>query len=46
MHPANLLAIKQQVLKSDLSDLARLSSRILHADDPENSRRLLEKLNA
>ena len=46
MHPANVLAIKQQVLKSDLSDLARLSSRILRADDPENSRRLLEKLNA
>jgi len=46
MHPANVLAIKQQVLKSDLSDLARLSSRILHADDPENAKRLLEKLNA
>ncbi|MGP1678409.1 MAG: phosphoenolpyruvate--protein phosphotransferase [Burkholderiales bacterium] len=46
MHPANVLAIKQQVLKSDLGDLAKLSSRILHADDPENSRRLLEKLNA
>ena len=46
MHPANLLAIKQQVLKSDLADLAKLSARILRAEDPENARRLLDKLNA
>ena len=46
MHPANLLAIKQQVLKSDLGDLLRLANRILRADDPENAKRLLEKLNA
>ncbi len=46
MHPANLLAIKQQVLKSDLGDLARLANRILRADDPEKAKRLLDKLNA
>lgn len=46
MHPANLLAIKQQVLKSDLGDLLRLANRILRADDPEKAKRLLEKLNA
>jgi phosphotransferase system enzyme I (PtsI) len=46
MHPANLLAIKQQVLKSDLSDLARLASGILRADDPEKAKQLLDKLNA
>jgi phosphotransferase system enzyme I (PtsI) len=46
MHPANVLAIKQQVLKSDLGDLAKLSNRILRAEDPENAKRLLEKLNA
>ncbi|MBE0612487.1 MAG: phosphoenolpyruvate--protein phosphotransferase [Burkholderiales bacterium] len=46
MHPANLLAVKQQVLKSDLGELDKLSSRILHADDPEKAKRLLEKLNA
>ena len=46
MHPANLLAIKQQVLKSDLGDLARLAGSILRADDPEKSKRLLDKLNA
>ena len=46
MHPANLLTIKQQVLKSDLGELDKLSSRILRADDPEKAKRLLEKLNA
>jgi phosphotransferase system enzyme I (PtsI) len=46
MHPANLLTIKQQVLNSDIGDLSRLANRILHADDPEKARRLLEKLNA
>ncbi|MDP1952353.1 MAG: phosphoenolpyruvate--protein phosphotransferase, partial [Betaproteobacteria bacterium] len=46
IHPANVLAIKQQVLKSDLGDLTRLANSILRADDPEKSKRLLEKLNA
>ena len=46
MHPANLLAIKQQVLKSDLGELAKFANRILRADDPERARRLLDKLNA
>ena len=46
MHPANLLAIKQQVLKSDLGDLTRLANRILRADDPEKAIRLLDQLNA
>jgi phosphoenolpyruvate-protein phosphotransferase (PTS system enzyme I) len=46
MHPANLLTIKQQVLKTDLGELAKLSNRILRAEDPEVAKRLLEKLNA
>ena len=46
MHPANLLAIKQQVLKSDLGQLPRLANNILRADDPEKAKRLLDKLNA
>jgi phosphotransferase system enzyme I (PtsI) len=45
MHPANLLAIKQRVLKSDLADLVQLANRILRAVDPDEARRLLEKLN-
>ena len=46
MHPANLLAIKQQVLKSDLADLALLANRILRSVDPDKALRLLEELNA
>jgi len=46
MHPASLLAVKQQVLKSELGDLARLAGGILRADDPEKAKRLLDKLNA
>ena len=46
MHPANLLEIKQRVLKSDLPKLAHLSNRILRVEDPEKARQLLEKLNA
>ena len=46
MHPANLLAIKQQVLKSDLAKLEHLSNRILRVDDPEKALQLLDKLNA
>ena len=46
MHPANLLTIKQQVLKSDLGDLTRLANGILRADDPENAKQLLDQINA
>jgi phosphotransferase system enzyme I (PtsI) len=46
MHPANLLAIKQQVLKSDLSNLAQLANRILRVEDTDKALQLLEKLNA
>jgi phosphoenolpyruvate-protein phosphotransferase (PTS system enzyme I) len=46
MHPANVLAIKQQVLKSDLAKLAQLSNRILRVEDPEKALQLLDKLNA
>jgi phosphotransferase system enzyme I (PtsI) len=46
MHPANVLAIKQQVLKSDLAKLTQLSNRILRVEDPQMALQLLEKLNA
>ncbi len=46
MHPANLLTIKQQVLRSDLGKLAQLTNRILRADELDLARELLEKLNA
>ena len=46
MHPANLLEIKQQVLKSDLAKLEQLANRILRVEDPEKALQLLDKLNA
>jgi phosphotransferase system enzyme I (PtsI) len=46
MHPANLLTVKQQVLKSDLARLEQLSNRILRVEDPEKAIQLLDKLNA
>jgi phosphotransferase system enzyme I (PtsI) len=46
MHPANLLAIKQQVLRTDLAKLEHLANRILRVEDPEKAQQLLDKLNA
>jgi phosphotransferase system enzyme I (PtsI) len=46
MHPAQLLTVKQQVLKSNIPDLQALAARMLRADDPDKARGLLEKLNA
>jgi phosphotransferase system enzyme I (PtsI) len=46
MHPANLLAVKQQVLKSEVAELSRLSQKILRADDPEKLRELVARMNA
>ncbi len=46
MHPARLLAVKQQVLRATLPAAEALASRILRADDPDKTRQLLGKLNA
>ncbi len=46
MHPAQLLMVKQQVLKSNLPDLQPVAAKLLRADDPEKARVLLERLNA
>jgi len=46
MHPAQILAVKQQVLRSALPEAEALASRILRADDPEKTRQLLGRLNA
>ena len=46
MHPANLPAIKQQVLRTDLAKLAQISNRILRVEDPEKAQQLLDQLNA
>jgi phosphotransferase system enzyme I (PtsI) len=46
MHPAHLLTVKQQVLKSDLAEVTQLASRMLKTDDPDKVRALLERMNA
>jgi phosphotransferase system enzyme I (PtsI) len=45
MHPAQLLEIKQQVLRSDTSTLQTAVSRLLRLDDADRIRDLLAKLN-
>ena len=46
MHPAQLLAIKQQVLRTDLAEAQTAAHRILRATDPARIRQLLDKLNS
>jgi len=46
MHPAQLLAVKQQVLRSSLPEAEAFAGRILRAEDPDKTRQLLGKLNA
>ena len=45
MHPAQLLAVKQQVLRASIGEASAISSRILRSDDPAKCRRLLDELN-
>jgi phosphotransferase system enzyme I (PtsI) len=45
MHPASLLQVKQQVLKSHLEDLAPAAQRLLKNVDPERTTLLLNRLN-
>ena len=46
MHPASLLEVKQQVLKSNLRDLVPLAARMLRATDADKMHAMLRKLNA
>ncbi len=46
MHPAHLLSIKQQVLRSDIEDVTQLANRMLKTEDPDKLQGLLEKMNA
>jgi phosphotransferase system enzyme I (PtsI) len=45
MHPGELLAVKQQVLRSSIPELEVLAQRILRSEDAERSRAMLAKLN-
>ena len=46
MHPAQLLSVKQQVLRSSIPEVEGLAQRILRSEEPERSRALLVKLNS
>jgi phosphotransferase system enzyme I (PtsI) len=46
MHPAQLLAIKERILRTDLAEAQPLAQRVLRAGDPQKANELLAKLNA
>lgn len=46
MHPAQLLTVKREVLRTNLPDIIPLTQKILKADDPERIHALLTKLNS
>jgi phosphotransferase system enzyme I (PtsI) len=46
MHPSNILMVKQQVLRTDLSRIAGLARKMLKAESHERLLTLLERLNA
>jgi phosphotransferase system enzyme I (PtsI) len=45
MHPTQLLAIKERVLKTDLAQTRSLAQRVLRSGDPSRIRDLIAKLN-
>jgi len=45
MHPAQLLTVKREILRSSLPDIMPLTRKILKADDPDKIHALLAKLN-
>ncbi|HXR58284.1 MAG TPA: phosphoenolpyruvate--protein phosphotransferase [Burkholderiales bacterium] len=46
MHPQQLLAIKERVLRTNLAEAHPLAQRVLRQSDPAKTRELLAKLNA
>ncbi|MGH8705836.1 MAG: phosphoenolpyruvate--protein phosphotransferase [Burkholderiales bacterium] len=46
MHPAQLLAIKERILRTNLAEAQPLAQRVLRQSDPAKTRELLAKLNA
>jgi phosphotransferase system enzyme I (PtsI) len=46
MHPQQLLAIKERVLRTNLADAQPLAQRVLRQSDPAKTRDLLAKLNS
>jgi phosphotransferase system enzyme I (PtsI) len=46
MHPAQLLAIKNEVLRTRIKDVEKAASRMIREHDPLKARTMLAKLNA
>jgi len=46
MHPSQLLAIKERILRTNLAEVQTLAQRVLRASDPIKTRELLAKLNS
>jgi len=46
MHPAQLPAIKERVLRTSLAKARPLAQKVLRSGDPDQTRELIEKLNA
>ena len=45
MHPSQLLAIKERVLRTSVADIRPLAARVLRSTDTERTQELLHKLN-
>jgi phosphoenolpyruvate-protein phosphotransferase (PTS system enzyme I) len=46
MHPSQLLAIKERILRTNLAEVQALAQRVLRASDPAKTKDLLARLNA
>ena len=46
MHPSQLLAIKERILRTNLSEVQAAAQRVLRNTDPAKTRELLAKLNS
>ena len=46
MHPSQLLAIKERILRTNLAEVHALAQRVLRASDAAKTRELLAKLNS
>ena len=46
MHPAQLLPVKERVLRTSLADAQPVAQRVLRQTDPAKTREILARLNA
>ncbi len=46
MHPSQLLAIKERILRTNLAEVQTLAQRVLRASDPAKTKELLTQLNS